>query len=288
MKRPIFDTHPHIISAETDRYPLNPLGGRQSDWSRERPASFETLVEQMDLASVDKAVIVHSSTAYGVDNSYVADSVARDTERFGGVFSIDLRAVDATRTFDRWLDMPGMVGLRIYTAGTTLEGQAFRVDDPETYPVWQRASERGVPICMSITAEAIPDIHALHRRFPDVDIILDGFARPDLSDGYPYHNAAPLFSLVDLDRVYMKMLPRSIELASKGDATPQSFFELAVARFGAGRITWGSNYPNNEGTLAELVDACDVALGDVSDADKDAIFWTTALRLYPTLAPAGE
>jgi hypothetical protein len=33
----------------------------------------------MDEAGVEKAAIVHSSTAYGYDNSYVADAVSADS-----------------------------------------------------------------------------------------------------------------------------------------------------------------------------------------------------------------
>jgi hypothetical protein len=32
------DIHPHIIADDTKRYPLAPLGGHQSDWSRTRPS----------------------------------------------------------------------------------------------------------------------------------------------------------------------------------------------------------------------------------------------------------
>ena len=40
----IVDIHPHVISPDTQRYPLNPLGGTQSTWSRDRPTPFEALV----------------------------------------------------------------------------------------------------------------------------------------------------------------------------------------------------------------------------------------------------
>ena len=72
----VIDIHPHIVSPDTKRYPLAPLGGTQSSWSSERPTTYQTLIEAMDEAGVDKAAIVHSSTAYGYDNSYVADAVA--------------------------------------------------------------------------------------------------------------------------------------------------------------------------------------------------------------------
>jgi L-fuconolactonase len=73
---PVIDIHPHIVSPDTKRYPLAPLGGTQSTWSSERPTTYETLLKAMDDAGIAKAAIVHSSTAYGYDNSYVADAVA--------------------------------------------------------------------------------------------------------------------------------------------------------------------------------------------------------------------
>ena len=99
----VIDIHPHIVSPDTKRYPLAPLGGTQSTWSSERPTTYETLLKEMDAAGVNKAAIVHSSTAYGYDNSYVADAVAAVPSRFAGVYSIDVLAPDAVRTFDYWL-----------------------------------------------------------------------------------------------------------------------------------------------------------------------------------------
>src|SRR6476659_10886080 len=97
---PVIDIHPHSVSPDTQRYPLAPLGGTQSTWSSERPTTYETLIKAMDGAGVDKAAIVHSSTAYGYDNSYVADAVAAVPSRFTGVSSIDVLAPDDVEHFD--------------------------------------------------------------------------------------------------------------------------------------------------------------------------------------------
>src|ERR1043166_10145110 len=100
---PVIDIHPHIVSPDTERYPLAPLGGTQSAWSSERPTTYQTLLAARDDAGIDKAAIVHSSTAYGYDNSYVADAVAAVPSRFTAVCSIDVMAPDAVKTFDYWL-----------------------------------------------------------------------------------------------------------------------------------------------------------------------------------------
>ena len=92
MPTTTIDIHPHIISGDATRYPLAPLGGHQSDWSRTRPVTLEQLVAAMDTAGVQKAAIVQASTCYGHDNSYLADAVSAYSKRFTGVFSVDVLA----------------------------------------------------------------------------------------------------------------------------------------------------------------------------------------------------
>ena len=86
------DIHPHVISRDEARYPRAPLGGRQSDWSQERPVSAEEMIGAMDEAGIERSVLVQASTCYGHDNSYVADTVAAHPQRFAGVFSVDVLA----------------------------------------------------------------------------------------------------------------------------------------------------------------------------------------------------
>src|SRR5256886_3223925 len=130
---PVIDIHPHIVSPDTQRYPLAPLGGTQSTWSSERPTTYQSLLRAMDDAGVDKAAIVHSSTAYGYDNSYVADAVAAVPSRLTGVCSIDVMAPDAVKTFDYWLAR-GCTGMRLFSTRSTFPGQAAWVVDPEAHP----------------------------------------------------------------------------------------------------------------------------------------------------------
>jgi predicted TIM-barrel fold metal-dependent hydrolase len=84
----IIDIHPHVIADDPKRYPLAPLGGHQSDWSRTRPVTTEQMIAAMDEAGVTKSATVQGSTCYGHDNSYVADAVAAHPDRFTGVSSV--------------------------------------------------------------------------------------------------------------------------------------------------------------------------------------------------------
>src|SRR3989304_8113455 len=155
MPTNIIDIHPHIISSDPNRDPLAPRGGKQSGWSRDRPVTFEQYIAAMDEAGVAKAAIVHASTSYGYDNSYVADSVASRPARFTGVFSVDVLAPDAAERIRYWVGK-NLSGLRLFTTGSTMPGQAPWLEDPRLLPAWEGAGELDIPICMQMKPAANP------------------------------------------------------------------------------------------------------------------------------------
>lgn len=277
------DIHPHIISGDATRYPLAPLGGHQSDWSRTRPVSVEQLVAAMDETGVQKAAIVQASTCYGHDNSYVADAVAAFPQRFTGVFSVDVLAADAPQRMRYWRDK-GLTGLRLFTFGSTMSEQANWLDDPKSFPAWACASELGLSICLQMSAKAIPQAAGMAKRFPNVRIILDHGARPVLEDGPPYDAAAGLFGLARYPNIYLKLTPRMFAESRRGQATPETFFPRLVSEFGARRLAWGSNYPSSEGKLPELLKVARESVASLTKADREWIFAKTAQMLYPALA----
>ncbi len=277
----VIDIHPHIVSPDTTRYPLAPLGGTQSAWSSERPTTYETL-KAMDDAGVAKAAIVHSSTAYGYDNRYVADAVAAVPSRFTAVCSIDVMAPDAVKTFDYWL-AHGCTGMRLFTTGSTLPDQATWFVDPKTYPFWEHAAAKNIPVCMQMKQEGLPLLRQIMDRFPKVVMILDHLARTPFEDGPPYSKASAFFELAKYKQVYLKITPVNLTPKSWGKGTPETYFGRVIDAFGASRIAWGSNFPNSQGTLSELLGAARQAFSFATASEQDWIFGKTALTLYPTL-----
>jgi L-fuconolactonase len=280
---PVIDIHPHIVSPDTKKYPLAPLGGTQSTWSSERPTTYDMLIAAMDDAGVDKAAIVHSSTAYGYDNRYVVDAVAAIPSRFTAVCSIDVMAPDAVKTFDHWVAR-GCTGMRLFTTGSTLPDQATWFVDPKTFPFWEHAAAKNIPVCMQMKQEGLPLLRQIMDRFPKVTIILDHLARAPFEDGPPYSKAADFLALAKCKQVYLKITPVNVTPKSWGKATPESFFGKIVDTFGADRIAWGSNFPNSVGTLSEILGAARRAFSFAEPSDQDWIFGKTALALYPVLA----
>jgi predicted TIM-barrel fold metal-dependent hydrolase len=279
----VIDIHPHIIADDTKRYPLAPLGGHQSDWSRTRPVTTGQMIAAMDKAGVAKAAIVQASTCYGHDNSYVADAVAAHPDRFTGVFSVDVLAADAPERMRHWVGRK-LTGMRLFTIGSTMTEQASWLDDPRTYPAWEAAGELGLSICLQMSAKAFPQMIRMIERFPKVRVILDHCGRPVLEDGPPYAAADSLFALAKYPNVFLKLTQRNFTESRKGKATPETFFPKLVSAFGASRLAWGSNYPSSEGSLSELLALATSSLKGLPASDQEWIFAKTAQSLYPALA----
>lgn len=277
------DIHPHVISDDEGRYPPAPLFGKRSDWSQERPSTVETLIAQMDEAGVDKAAVVHSSTTYGFDNSYVVDACNRYPDRLIAVGSVDVLAPDAPQVIRDWVDR-GLAGLRVFTGGSTKEFDASELDDPRAYPAWELLGELGLTMCIQTGPVGLPAVVSLAKRFPQVPIILDHLGRPDVTDGPPYAAAQSLWDLAPVETIYLKLTPRIMGDSTKSDATPESLFPKIVETFGADRLAWGSNYPTSPGTLADIKATAEGRLATLSQADRDWIFARTAQKLYPRLA----
>lgn len=279
----VVDTHTHVIASDTTRYPLGPIGGHRSEWSSKRPVDVDGLLAEMEQARVDRAVVVQASTVYGHDNRLVVDAVRAHPSRFIGVFSVDVLAPDAVDQIKHWQD-EGLSGLRLFMTGTTMPGQADWLDDPRAFPAWEYAQKAQLPICLQMTMAGLPALRGMLQRFPEISVLLDHLARPDLSDGAPYAAAQPLFDMASFPGVYLKLTNRTLAEAKRGASTPAAFLEKLLASFGPNRVAWGSNFPAAEGTLAALREEAETDTAAVPAAAREALFGGTARQLYPALA----
>ncbi len=279
----IIDIHPHIISDDEKRYPPAPLFGKRSDWSQERPSTVESLIAAMDEAGVAKAAVVHSSTTYGFDNSYVVDGCNAYKDRLVAVGSVDMLADDVPAVIKGWAGK-GLAGLRIFTGGSTKDFDPSELDNPKSFKAWEMCAELGLPMCIQTGPIGLPQVRMLAEKFSGVNIILDHLGRPDVLDGPPYANAHSLFDMGDLPNLYMKLTPRIFGDVKKDKASAETFFPRVVEAFGAQRMAWGSNFPTSPGTLAEILATAQAGLASLSAQDREWIFGKTAQKLYPGLA----
>lgn len=280
----LVDIHPHIVSNDTERYPLAPLEGKQSEWSKKRSVNFEEMIAAMDDAGVDRAALVHSSTTYGYDCSYLADCVALRPDRVTGVFSPNMMADDAVEKVRYWAIERKLGGLRLYTAGGTHEKQAGWMTDPKIFPAMEEAEALGLPVCISMKPAGIPQAEVLFTKFPKIRFLIDHMTEPPIAEGPPYAGSQYLFDLAKYPNVYLKLTTLNVRASRKENGTPETFFPLLVSKFGASRIAWGSNYPSAQGSLKDMVAEAKSAFACLSRTDRDSILCGTALSLYPMFA----
>jgi predicted TIM-barrel fold metal-dependent hydrolase len=277
-----FDTHTHVISDDIARYPTAPLGGVQSDWSQEHPASAEVLLEHMDKAGVGKAVVVQAATAYGVDNSYAADTLDRYPERFVGVCAVDFLSDRVTDDLAHWIEGRGFSGVRIRRSpGSTNVTSPARLDDGRSSAAWEYLAERHIPTCVTIRAEHIPELVAVLSSFPGLKVLVDNGGRPSLDGGPPYiAGVAELAVLTEYD-VQLKITPGVIHRVQKEpDGDPVALLRRLVEVFGNQRVMWGSNFPAAEGSLDELLRFVEGHFEWLDPGARSAIFGANAAAIY--------
>ena len=279
----IIDIHAHVVSADVQRYPLDPVGGKLAPWAAHE-IGVDHLIAAMDEAGIGRAAIVHTSTAYGYDNRYAADSAAAHPDRFCFVGAVDVTAADAPERLTYWVRERGMAGMRIFATRSTMgEGSDDWLADPKTFPAWEAAEKLGIPVCIQTRFGSIEALRVLLERFPRVRVVFDHLAHPPVDDGPPYAAAAPFFDLARHPNLYLKLTELNFRDLARGKAAPRTFIERAVDAFGADRIAWGSNFPASEGSLLELRDHAIQELAFLPQRDQRAILCNTALALYPSL-----
>ena len=279
----IVDTHTHVLSKDLKRYPRN-VAEIGTSWVTEEPATPESLLERMAGAGIDRAILVQAWGAYAFDNSVVVDAAARDPERFVAVVIVDASRPDAAKLLEQWVRERGAKGVRLFTRDAP---GSFLLDDPATFPVWERARALGIPACVQTQFAQIPRLRTTLRRFPDIPAILDHGAYAPLDDGPPYRAAAPLFDLASLPNFALKVTSMTLDSASQGKSTWREFFPRLVERFGASRLVWGSNYPatHDRGLKEQLAQARE-AFGFLNASEREAVFGGNALKIWP--APRGR
>lgn len=274
------DTHSHIVAADRSRYPLTPYEGRLGEWVEAKPVTTEELLGEMDQAGVDRALLVQASSAYGFENAYVADGAEAFPQRFSSVCIIDMTAPDAADTLTYWVKARGVRGIRLFT---TPNPEAPWLDDPSTFPVWERTRELGIPMAIQTNTRHLPRIHKLLQLFPEIRVAFDHLGGVYLEPPGPAAQA--LLDLAAFPNVYAKFSTVNFYAAEKAGISYEAYFRPIIDKFGPNRMMWGSNYPNTyDRPYQAMVELARGALSFLNSKDQDAVFGGTALALWPELA----
>lgn len=204
----------------------------------------EMLVHQMDAAGVRCACLVQIKGQF--DNGYQSEVVRRHPGRFVSVVHVDAARADAEATLER-LVAEGARGLRL------LPGDRSPGRDP--LAIWKRAAALGIPVTTGgdLKELASSEFEALIRGVPGLTLVIEHLGSGNKPDGEaaPYPLRTRVFDLSRHPNVHIKFHGLG-EFATRAMPVTEPFpfvrpvpplLDMALERFGADRMMWGSDYP---------------------------------------------
>jgi predicted TIM-barrel fold metal-dependent hydrolase len=269
----IIDPHVHVwVNDPRYPWPAENTNPPKEDYT---PEMLLALMEQHGVAHT---VIVHPMH-YRWDCRFVGDTLKKYPDKFRGVCRVNPEAADAADALTKWTEEWGFHGVRLSpsanASGDWIENAAL-MD-----PIWKRAAELRVPMCILTRPARLPAIAALAARYPELDVVIDHMA------DCPPADLAQRQLLLDLAR-----LPRThVKISHTWSISEQEYpwrdtWDLVKSvhgAFGAERIMWGTDWPvslsktDYGSTLRLITDAMDF----FSDADKSWILSKSVERLWP-------
>lgn len=269
----VVDAHAHVWHAVPDY--SNPAATIVSPVS-DVPAAL--LREYMDEHGVDRAVLVQPICA-GMDNSYIAEVVAENPERFAAVCVVDPVSPAAVEDLEFWAGQ-GCRGVRLRPRKPD-ESAAFGV--PESRLFWECVRELELVVSVYAGPEHLPVLQRIAEGFPDVPIVVDHMAYPDPAEGPEADAFRELLDLAELRRVHVKVSGYhyfSAEPYPYRDC--RQLFTGLYGAFGPDRLLWGSDFPHvllRCGYRRSLL-LQERAYGFLDPQELGAIMGGTASRLY--------
>lgn len=235
---------------------------------------------------IDARILVQAAPTVA-ETEFLLDCAAHDPKALGVVGWVDLSARDAEAELERLADDPLFKGVRPMLQD---------IADPD----WINASARPeairriIDLGLRFDALAKPAqigaVATFAKANPDLPIVIDHAAKPDLTQGEPPVAWADAMSaLGGLGNVCCKLSGLLTEMDAGDRETPEDaakalspVFASLLDWFGPSRIAWGSDWPvvNLAADYAFWCETTDILLAPLSATERAAILGGTAFRFY--------
>jgi predicted TIM-barrel fold metal-dependent hydrolase len=201
--------------------------------------SAEDVLGVMDDAGVARAVLVPPSWI-GDENGDSLEAARTYPDRFAVMGRFDPQASDAREAVARWLDQPGMRGIRL-----TFHLPPWRtmLADGSMDWFWAAAEAAGIPLMILVPGQT-PAVAPIAARHPKLKLILDHMARPGgTKDEAAFADLDDMLALARHPNVAVKVTSAP---SYSTEAYPFAGLHKHLRRiydaFGAPRMLWGSDY----------------------------------------------
>ena len=243
----IVDSQVHMWQAESADRPWP--AGRAQDAQKPYPISKETMLFQMDLAGVRRAVIVPPS--WEGDRNDVALGAAQSyPDRFAVMGRLDLKDPASPGKVAGWKEQPGMLGMRF-----TFHNEHYRhlLADGSTDWLWPALEQAGIPI-MIIMPDALDHLDRVAAAHPGLKVVIDHVGLDTSKGLQAFDNLPQVCRLARHPNVAVKasgMPSLSAEPYPFRDLHPH--IRTLIDAFGPQRAFWGTDLTRMPCTYYECI-----------------------------------
>jgi predicted TIM-barrel fold metal-dependent hydrolase len=236
---------------------------------REGGFSAAEAIAAMDEAGVDRAVIV-PPTWIGENNATALEAVEAFPGRFAVMGRFDIDAPDREEQLARWLDQPGMLGIRVTFVAKPRREQ---LDDGSLDWFWAACERLGIPLMVLMTAmpaKAAPIV----ERHPGLTFILDHMALNLPAEG-TREAWADLDTVLGLARFSSVCVKVSSAPNFSAEPYPHRDIHGHLRRlfeaYGPRRLFWGSDVTRLRGSYRDCRRLFEEELDFLSPSDREWI-----------------
>jgi L-fuconolactonase len=221
--------------------------------------------------------ILVQAAASEAETRFLLDAAAAepDSPVLGVVGWVDLAAIDAPVRVARIAAEPLVRGLRPMLQDIA---DPDWILDPSVEPGLAAMAAHGLAFDALVRPFHLPRVRALADRLPELTIIIDHGAKPDIAGGGFASWAAEIERIARDGRAFCKLSGLITEAGATPERVPRYIAHL-LACFGPDRLIWGSDWP-----VLELAGSYEgwhaMANAAVPPADRAAVFGLNARRAY--------
>jgi predicted TIM-barrel fold metal-dependent hydrolase len=266
VRRLIVDSQVHLWLAQGPDRPWPADGPARAHLPY--PFTYDKLLPMMDEAGVDRVVIVPPSWE-GERNDYGMEAAKKFPNRFASMGRILLNSPQAPALLPKWLEQPGILGVRHTFNGA----QSSWLTDGTADWFWPAAAKHAIPV-MTPTSGRAPDFLRIVERNPDLIFIIDHMGISE-----EIAKAGKLAEAVDQTVAFAKHPNVSVKLSSvpAKSAEPYPFRDMTAHlrrvfdAFGPRRCYWGTDLTAapTKSTYRQRVTHFTETLDFLSEDDKD-------------------
>jgi predicted TIM-barrel fold metal-dependent hydrolase len=273
-------------------------------WMRDLSMSAEQLVAMMDYAGIG-AALLQNDHIYGNLGAYFAEAAAAYPGRFVITAQVEEAFAYRDAELERlWDQITRLHAGAVYftTTGMFRSGYAPMHSDPAYDPFWQAVERSKLPVCWVQSANSpigsyedeMRHLETIIGRFPNIHhVLVHGVPTALYADEQDKLKLpAILRSLLASGHVSAEIL-YPIAWGGKSEypyVRAQSHTRQLIEMFGVERFVWGSDEPNVERycTYAQALEYFTRHSAYLSDAERQAILYDNALRIFPAFAALAE